>query len=158
MVSSSQTCSSITGPITDTATYTYTDAEGFSPPKSCLEPTYTSQPIGSDTFYVSADTISTAGSNTTSTRWFKAYRGRDAACFPSHYPKACEWLGTVQQQQNYIFSPASCPGGYASATTRVDEDATATTTATCCPRYFGCFSSPTMIDIFLVDTRSVPSW
>lgn len=138
MVSTSQSCSPITGPITDTATYTYSDAAGFSPPKSCLEQTYTSQPIGSDTFYTWIDTFSTAGTNSTSTRWFKAYRGRDAACFPSHYPKACEWLGTVQQQQNYIYSPATCPGGYASATTHVDEAATAITTATCCPRYDGC--------------------
>ncbi|KAJ4994097.1 superoxide dismutase copper chaperone [Stagonosporopsis vannaccii] len=107
--------------------------DSFSPPGSCLEQTYTSQPIGSDTFYTWVDTFSTAGINSTSTRWFKAYRGRDAACFPSHYPKACEWLGTVQQQQNYIYSPATCPGGYASATTRVDDAAIAITTATCCP-------------------------
>ncbi len=132
----STTCGPITGPITDTATYTYSDLDsGFTPPESCFDQTYTSLPTGYDTLYTWAPSV-TAGNNVSSTTsWLKAYRGRDPACFPSHYPKACEWLGTVQQQQHYIYSPGLCPGGYASATTSIDESATATTTATCCPRY-----------------------
>ena len=44
----------------------------------------------------------------------RVYRGKDPAYFPSRYPKACEWRGTVQQQQNYIYSPGTFPGGCAS--------------------------------------------
>lgn len=131
-------CTPITGPITDTAIHTYSDLEaGFTPPKSCFEPTYTSIPFGIDTVLTWVNAATVDGNATTSTAWMKVYRGRDPACYPPNYPNACEWRGTIQQQQSYVFSPASCPGGYVTATTSVDQ---AATTGTCCPRSVAFFS------------------
>jgi hypothetical protein len=128
-------CGPVTGPITDSATYTYSYLNtGFTPAKSCLDATYSVTPVGYDSVFTFVD----GNSTTASVREMRVYRGRDPACFPSKYPKACEWRGTVQQQQNYIYSPGTCPDGYASATTSIDGSAGAVTTATCCPRYADC--------------------
>jgi hypothetical protein len=133
-------CGPITGPITDTTTHTYSYLDtGFTPAKSCLEATYTMTPAGYDSIFTWVNTV---GNSTTSVGEMRVYRGRDPVCFPSRYPKACEWRGTVQQQQNYVYSPGTCPGGYVPATTSIDESAIATTTATCCPRYANISASP----------------
>lgn len=133
MSTSAPACSAITGPITDTTTYTYSDLNnGFTPPKSCLEPSYTSlQAGGFDPVFEFIQTVTVGGNVTSSVGSLKVYRGRDPACFPPHYPSTCEWQGTMQQQQHYVYSPASCPGGYESATATVDQSLTR---ATCCPR------------------------
>jgi hypothetical protein len=133
-------CGPITGPITDTTTHTYSYLDtGFTPAKSCLEATYTMTPAGYDSIFTWVNTV---GNSTTSVGEMRVYRGRDPVCFPSRYPKACEWRGTVQQQQNYVYSPGTCPGGYLPATMSIDESAIATTTATCCPRYANISASP----------------
>lgn len=130
-----QGCGPITGPITDTATYTYSDLDAsFSPPELCLQPTFAVLPDNYNTAFSWLDTFTLNGQPTTSVRWMRLYRGREPTCFPSNYPKACEYQGTTQQQKNYIYSPGTCPGGYAPATNFVGGSATEVTTALCCPR------------------------
>ena len=131
----SPTCGTIAGPIADTTTYTYSNLDtGFIPPESCLQPTYTSLPDGYDSGFTGISTITVGDSTSTSTAWARVYRGREPACFPSKYPKACEYQGTIQQQKNYIYSPGTCPSGYAPATAFFEEPSSSITTATCCPR------------------------
>jgi hypothetical protein len=93
---STLTCGPITELITDAATNTYSNLDtGFTPPKSCLQPTYASLPADLDPVFALINTFTVRGNPAASMRWMKVYRGRGPACFPSHYPKTCEWHGRV---------------------------------------------------------------
>ncbi len=142
-------------PLSDTKTYTYSDLDtGFRPPSSCFHHTYTSVLNGYD-YYSS----STAGSVTKSYISLDVYRGREPACLPPHYPAACSYLGTFTQdlanlydnlpgsttqfgimvvgttwsETRYVYSPATCPWGYAPVSTSLDASVTNLTRAICCP-------------------------
>lgn len=158
--------SAVCKPLSDTSTYTYSDLDnGFTPPISCLDHSFTSAPDGYD-FYVS----STTGSRTKTYVSLGVYRGRDPACFPPKFPAACSYTGTFTQaagqlygddpapaqpstevvgatwsETHYVYSPATCPEHYATASIRTDSSAGDVTSAICCPKYVTLTRFPSMI-------------
>lgn len=139
----------------DTRTYTYSDLDnGFTPPKSCLEHRYTSEPNGYD-YYIST----TRDSGIEDYVSLDVYRGRNPACFPPNFPtEVCSYTGTFTQEPandymdlpstsrpgllvmgstrsetHYVYSPGTCPGDYAPVSTNVDASVANLTRAVCCP-------------------------
>lgn len=97
----------------------------FTPPSSCLAPTYTLAPLGNDI------AISNAANDT-----YVVTRGFQPACYPADFlslggKEVVDSLNTTLTAAYY--SPGVCPAGYITNTITVEEGAT--TFATCCPSY-----------------------
>lgn len=86
----------------------------FTPPTTCLEPTFTLTPLGSDIAHTNFSEVS---------------RGVRTECYPSGF-----WLASPSASLASWYSPGICPLGYFTVEQSIDLEASIQiTSATCCP-------------------------
>lgn len=97
----------------------------FTPPASCLQPTFLLSPDGSDS----------ASFETVKFNYANIYRGVYEQCYPPDYYLRTPFIttdGETDGVMRHYFSPGICPSGWLGAGTNVQES---TSTIVCCPRY-----------------------
>ena len=115
----------------------------FTPPGTCLLPTFTLAPIGNDSvspFAATTSGLDTIGASTSISR------GVASECYPPEFAFATPNRVTSESTTYYLastFSPGIiCPSGYYTADQTVNEqDSNTAYGATCCPSYVQVFNT-----------------
>jgi hypothetical protein len=143
---------------TETATYSDLDSI-FTPPASCLEPTFTLPPEGYDEASSDMYTETFSSADHTTTRIWEEYpslaRGRNPSCFPKNFPiSTCDYATSLDGQikysrseATYLYSPGICPEHYLVVESTVDSsraDLTRTLLSVVSLQHFRCHSTPNL--------------